>query len=195
MVKYAYISREVKVPLDEGVSFKLEGKQLEITGPRGTVGRDFRHAKNIQLSVVNEDTIAISAKLPKRKELALVGTLEGHIKNMISGVTKGFTYKLKIVYSHFPITVKVNKKSNNVEIQNFIGERGHRVVPIRGDVNIKTTKEDVIIEGSDKELVGQNAANIQLKCKIKDKDLRIFQDGIYVYEKLVGDQVFWKVKT
>ncbi|MHA1683383.1 MAG: 50S ribosomal protein L6 [Promethearchaeota archaeon] len=191
MVKYAYMQREVKL---EGVTFKLEGKKLEVKGPKGTVSKNFSHAKRISIRKSGKDTIELFANLPKKPDLALVGTIEGHINNMVKGVTVGFKYVMKIVYSHFPITVKVNKKTNYIEIQNFIGERGHRFVPIQGDVKISTTKEDVIVEGIDKEIVGQNAANIQLKCKIKDKDLRIFQDGIYVFQKWCGDELLWKVK-
>lgn len=192
-MKYAYVSKEIKVPTDKGVSFKLDGKKIKIKGPKGTITRDFNHARSLAMETDGKDTILLEVKFPKKKDLAIIGTVCGHINNMITGVTDGFKYKLKIVYAHFPITVKV--KNDVVEIQNFIGERGHRVVPIQGDVNIKATKEDVIIEGVDKELVGQNAANIQLKCKIKNKDLRIFQDGIYVYEKWAGDNVLWRVKT
>ncbi|MHA1792774.1 MAG: 50S ribosomal protein L6 [Promethearchaeota archaeon] len=194
MVKYAYITREVKIPKDEGVSFILEGKVLTIKGPKGTVKRDFNHARNLEIFTEGDDTIVLLSKFPKKADLAIAGTIEGHVKNMIRGVTKGFLYKMKIVYAHFPITVKVDEKNKRIEIQNFTGERGHRVVPIKGDVKIKATKEDVIIEGIDKEIVGQNAANIQLRCKIKNKDLRIFQDGIYVYEKWAGDEKLWSIK-
>ncbi|MFX0099508.1 MAG: 50S ribosomal protein L6 [Candidatus Hodarchaeota archaeon] len=195
MVKYANVIKEITFPLDEGVKFKLDGKKLEVNGPKGKVTRDFTHARNLSIELSGKDKVILEVKFPRKKDLSIIGTVEGHIKNMILGVTKGFKYVMKIVYAHFPITVKVDKNNNNVEIQNFIGERGFRVVPIMGDVKISATKEDVIIEGVDKELIGQNAANIQLKTKIADKDLRIFQDGIYVYEKWAGDDRYWQVKT
>jgi large subunit ribosomal protein L6 len=115
--------------------------------------------------------------------------------NSFDGVTKGYTYKMKIAYSHFPITVDTD--GEKILIKNFIGERSPRITYKAGShpVDIKSTKEDVVISGIDKEEVGQTAANIQRICRIRHKDKRIFQDGIYVYEKLLGDQVFWKIKT
>jgi len=64
--------------------------------------------------------------MPRKKEAALVGTIYSHIQNMITGVTKGYQYKLKIVFSHFPISVKIQDKS--VLIENFTGERRPRKI-------------------------------------------------------------------
>ncbi len=191
-MKYVHASREVKIPADQKVSFKVNGKQVEMKGPKGTITRDFSHARNLDISAPAKDTILLETRFPRRADLAIIGTIQGHIQNMIVGVTSGYKYKLKIVYAHFPITVKVNK--DTVEIQNFIGERGFRIVPINGDVKITATKEDVTVEGIDKDIVGQNAANIQRRTRIIEKDLRVFQDGIYVYEKWAGERLFWHIK-
>ena len=108
---------------------------------------------------------------------------------------KGFTFKMKIAYSHFPITVDTD--GNKILIKNFIGERNPRITHKAGShpIDVKATKEDVVISGIDKEEVGQTAANIQKTCRIRHKDKRIFQDGIYVYEKYLGDDLFWKLKV
>jgi large subunit ribosomal protein L6 len=100
---------------------------------------------------------------------------------MIKGVTQGFTYKLKIVFVHFPMTVRV--QGRRIVIQNFIGERQDRYADIAGNVNVTVQGEDVLVEGVDIEEVAQTAANIQQACKIRKKDLRKFLDGIYVYSK------------
>ena len=82
-------------------------------------------------------TFASGHKWPRKKEASLVGTIESHIKNMITGVTKGYTYKLKIVFSHFPITVKVQDRA--VMVENFTGERqSTQSAKILGDVKVKT---------------------------------------------------------
>ncbi|MEM2546448.1 MAG: 50S ribosomal protein L6, partial [Candidatus Bathyarchaeia archaeon] len=107
-----------------------------------------------------------------------------HIKNMITGVSKGFTYKLKIVFSHFPISVKVQDKT--VVIENFAGERGPRKAKIIGDVKVKVSSEDIIVQGIDLEAVSQTAANIEQATKVKGKDPRVFLDGIYIYERAEG---------
>ncbi|MEX2684932.1 MAG: 50S ribosomal protein L6 [Candidatus Sigynarchaeota archaeon] len=190
-MKYAYSQREITVP--DTVSFKLDGKKIEIKGPKGTVKRDFSHAKNVELSSPAKGKILIESRFPRKADLAMLGTLEGHIKNMILGVTVGFKYKMIIAYSHFPLTVKVDK--DILEITNYTGERGKRLVPILGNVKVTATKENVIIEGIDKEEVSLNAGRFQQAAKIRFKDRRIFQDGIYIMEKWAGDALLWHVKT
>jgi large subunit ribosomal protein L6 len=106
---------------------------------------------------------------------------------MCVGVQHGYEYTLKIVYSHFPMTVEV--KGDTVFIKNFIGERGMRAARLIGDVQVKTTEDEVIISGIDIEHVSQSAANIQLATKIRDKDRRVFLDGIYVIRKRKGEVV------
>jgi large subunit ribosomal protein L6 len=103
---------------------------------------------------------------------------------MITGVAKGFSYKLKIVFSHFPISVKVQGKA--VVIENFTGERRARRVKMIGDVKVKVQSEDIVVEGINLEDVSQTAANIEQATKVKKKDPRVFLDGIYVYERNEG---------
>jgi large subunit ribosomal protein L6 len=103
---------------------------------------------------------------------------------MISGVQKGFTYKIKIVFSHFPISVKVQGKT--VLIENFTGERRARKAKIIGDVKVKVEAEDVVVQGLNLEDVSQTAANIEQGTKVKRKDPRIFLDGLYVFERNEG---------
>jgi large subunit ribosomal protein L6 len=103
---------------------------------------------------------------------------------MIKGVTTGFTYKLKIVFSHFPITVKVVGKY--LTISNFTGERNPRKAQIMGTTKVIIKGEDIIVQGISLEDVSQTAANIQDSTKIRNKDPRVFLDGIYVFEKHEG---------
>jgi len=146
------------------------------------LARDFSSAQ-ILIDADGKD-IRIWAKWPRKKEAALVGTIYSHIQNMISGVQKGFTYKLKIVFSHFPINVKTQDKV--VVIENFTGERRGRKAKILGNVKVKIDAEDVIVQGLNLEDVSQTAANIEQSTKVKRKDPRIFLDGIYVYERNEG---------
>ncbi len=103
---------------------------------------------------------------------------------MITGVTKGYTYKLKIVFSHFPISVKLQGKS--ILIENFTGERRARSIDIIGDVKVKIEPDDIIVEGINLEHVSQTAANIEQATRVRNKDPRVFLDGIYVYERNEG---------
>jgi large subunit ribosomal protein L6 len=174
------VSRTIQIP--EDVDVALEGRKVTVKGPKGTLTRDFHHAP-ISMEL-NGKTMRIWAEWPRKKEASLVGTIHSHVQNMITGVGRGFTYKLKIVFSHFPISAKVKDKT--VLIENFTGERNPRKAKIVGNVKVKIQSEDIIVEDLDLENVSQTAANIEQATKVKKKDPRVFLDGIYVYERTEG---------
>ncbi len=172
--------KSIKIP--EDVEVKVVGRVITIAGEKGEITRDFSHAS---ASIKLEDkTIEVHTNWPRKREAAIVGTIYSHIQNMITGVTKGFTYKLKIVFSHFPISVKVREKT--VAIENFTGERSPRTASIIGDTQVIVKDEDIIVQGINIEEVSQTAANIEKATKVKKKDPRVFLDGIYVHEKHEG---------
>ena len=174
------ISKIIQVPDD--VTLSLVGKKITVKGAKGSLTRDFSYAT---VAIEGEGKeVRISAKWPRKKEAALVGTIYSHIQNMIIGVTKGFNYKMKIVFSHFPISVKLQDKA--VLIENFTGERRPRLVKIFGDVKVKIDPEDIILSGTNLEQVSQTAANIEQSTRVRGKDPRVFLDGIYVYERNEG---------
>jgi len=111
----------------------------------------------------------------------MLGTIKSHITNMITGLTDGFSYKMKIVYAHFPMTVKVT--DSKVTIENFLGERHPRIAKILGSTKVQVKGDEVTVEGINKEDVGQTMANIEQATKIKGRDPRVFQDGIYLVSK------------
>jgi large subunit ribosomal protein L6 len=179
-VRLPEISKTIQVP--DNVDVKMDGKKIIFKGEKGSLTRDFSFAP---IAIEGEGkTIRIWAKWPRKKEAALVGTIYSHINNMITGVTKGYQYKLKIVFSHFPISVKVQGKE--VLIENFTGERRERRVKTLGDVKIKIEPDDIIVEGANLEDVSQTAANIEQATRVRNKDPRVFLDGLYVYEKNEG---------
>lgn len=167
------------IGVPDGVSLTLENRKVTVSGEKGQVVKDFSHAR-LQMER-SENNLKIWAVNPKKREASLVNTITAHVNNMIKGVTEGFTYRLKIVFVHFPMTVRV--QGRKFVIQNFIGERRDREATIVGNANVSVDKEDVIVEGVDIEDVAQTAANIQQACNIRKKDLRKFLDGIYVYSK------------
>ena len=174
------VSKTIEVP--DNVTVSLEGKKINVKGAKGTLTRDFSFAP-IAIEGEGKD-IRVWAKWPRKKETALVGTIASHIQNMITGVTKGYSYKLKIVFSHFPISVKIQDKY--IMIENFTGERKARRIKIIGDVKVKIEPDDVIVEGINLEDVSQTAANIEQATRVRNKDPRVFLDGIYVYERNEG---------
>jgi large subunit ribosomal protein L6 len=174
------VSKTIQVPDD--IEATLEGRKITVKGAKGTLTRDFHHAP-ISMEIEGK-ILRIWAEWPRKKEASLVGTIYSHIQNMITGVQKGFTYKLKIVFSHFPITVKV--KDNMVLIENFTGERNPRKAKIVGNAKVKIQSEDIIVQDLNLESVSQTAANIEQATKVKRKDPRVFLDGIFVYEHVEG---------
>jgi large subunit ribosomal protein L6 len=170
-------SVELKIP--ENVKVEIEGKKVKVSGERGELERNFDE-KGIKIDFV-EGKIVVSSESERKKFRALVGTIIAHIKNMIEGVTKGFTYRLRVVYSHFPITVKV--EGDKILIQNFLGERVPRVAKIVGKTQVKVEGSDLIVSGINVEEVGQTAANIEQACRIVGYDRRKFMDGIYIVSK------------
>jgi large subunit ribosomal protein L6 len=180
LMRLPEISKTIQVPDD--VDVNLDERKITVKGEKGTLMRDFSFAP---ISIeADGKSVRVWAEWPRKKEAALVGTIFSHIQNMISGVKKGFTYKLKIVFSHFPISVKVQGKTFLIE--NFTGERRARRVKIIGDVQVKIESEDIIVQGINLEDVSQTAANIEQATKVKKKDPRVFLDGIYVYERNEG---------
>ena len=171
------IIEEIKIP--EGIQVKLDGKLIEVSGPKGKLARTF-DIQGIELRQGPNSVIA-EATLQRRKQRSALGTIRSHLQNMFKGVKDGFKYKLKVVYAHFPITIKVEGK--RVLIQNFLGEKSPRVADIVGGVSVKVEGDEIIVEGMSKEEVGQTAANIEQATTIRYRDPRTFQDGAYIVSR------------
>jgi large subunit ribosomal protein L6 len=115
----------------------------------------------------------------KRKTFAVLNALMAHTQNLIVGVEKGFFYKLSVVHSHFPMNIA--KKESRVEISNFLGEKAPRIAAIIGkDTQVDIKGKEITVKGPNKEDVAQTAANMEVVTREKQKDQRVFQDGIYI---------------
>lgn len=170
---------EKEVTLPEGVEAKLDGKELVIKGPKGELRRAFSHPKtNLD---IKGSTITVKSTEDRRKANAVVGAWAAHIRNMSKGVVTEWEARLKSVHSHFPI--KVNVEGDKVVIQNFLGERRSRLAKVPKGVKVEVKKDEIIVTGMDKELVGQACGNIETVTKVTKRDKRIFQDGIYILGK------------
>lgn len=178
MAKIAVAERRVKLP--EGVSAKVEGNLITVTGKKGSLTRDFGEFPHIKF-LVEEGRVSIRCEFPHRKEKALVGTFEAHLANMVRGVSTGFEYTMKTVYSHFPIKAKVD--GNTFVVENFLGERHPRKAAILPDIKVQVKGDQVVVTGNNRESVGQTAANIERATKVTRRDIRVFQDGIYLISK------------
>merc|ERR1711998_519412 len=169
------IKTESSIDIPENVTVEVKARSIKVTGPRGSLTRNFKHLQ-IQLQVRGNKVYA-TYWFGGRREIAKVRTVLSHIQNLIKGVTRGFEY------AHFPVNVTIVKGGAEVEIRNFLGEKVVRVVAMREGVKIvrsESTKDEVVLTGNDIDAVSQSAADIQQKCLVKRKDIRKFLDGIYV---------------
>jgi large subunit ribosomal protein L6 len=168
-----------KIELPENVQAKISGKAVEVSGKKGKISRTFDFPK----MQIKSGGTSISAEIEsvRRKDKAAVGTFKAHILNMIKGVSDGYVYKLRVVFSHFPITVKVEGK--RVTIHNFLGERSPRVANIVDGVTVEVSGEEVTVKGINKEDVGQTAYNIEQATTVTHRDRKTFQDGCYIFEQ------------
>ena len=169
---------EVNVP--QGVTVTISGAALTVKGQKGQVSREFRFP-GIKVASADGKVTVEATKVDKQTK-ATVGTYASHIRNMLTGVTDGYEYNMKIVYSHFPIQVKVEGK-DKVSIGNFLGERKPRYASIMGETKVNVAGDKVVVTGNNKEHVGQTAANIEQACRIRKRDPRVFQDGVYIINK------------
>lgn len=172
----------VEIEIPDDVSAETDHLELTVEGPNGSVTRRLWYP-DIEVTV-EDGVVAIASENEDAKTNATVGTFESHVANMIHGVTDGWEYTMEVYYAHFPMQVSV--EGDEVVIENFLGERAQRRTPIRGDTDVQIDGETVTLSGSDKEAVGQTAADIEQLTKVTDKDTRVFQDGVYIVEKPTG---------
>ncbi len=155
--------------IPEGVSIQVEGNKFLVSGPNGKVEKEVKGP--VTVTVEGNEVIVQSPSL------AIKRTWESIIANAFEGVTKGFERRLKMLHAHFPFTIEV--KGDKAYIKNFLGEKKPRTAKIMPGTKVEVKGKEVIVSGPDKELVGQTVANLKQALKIKKKDPRVFQDGLY----------------
>jgi large subunit ribosomal protein L6 len=171
---------ELEIP--DGVTVTYDKPMITVQGPLGKTWKSF---KKIPVTIeIKEEKVLFKAQGTRNKSRAIMNTSRSLIKNLCEGVVEGYTIKMKIVFSHFPITVKVEGKT--VLIENFQGERAPRKTKIWGETKVVPKGDDVIITGHVLTDVSQTAAEIENGSRVKNKDHRVFLDGVYKFEKKKG---------
>ncbi|MEW5997066.1 MAG: 50S ribosomal protein L6 [Candidatus Micrarchaeota archaeon] len=161
----------IELQIPEGVQFSVEGGLARAKGKMGEVEREFRGSP---VSIVHEGkAVKVSSQ-----DSAVEGTVASHISNMFHGVLSGFEKRMVIRFAHFPVSVET--KGQDLLIKNFLGEKKPRRAKLVGKVKVEVKGQDMRITGPDKEAVGQSAANIRTATRIREKDGRVFQDGIFM---------------
>jgi len=171
------LKNEIEIPKD--VEVRMEGNRIYVKGSKGEVGKEFKHP-NVKIRVDNE-RVVITSDLKRKKIKAIMGTWKVLLNNMFLGVNRGWKSELKLVYSHFPVKLKVEE--GKILMENFLGERKPRTLSIPEDIKIDVEKNLIFVTGTDKERVGQMAARIEEVTRVKGYDRRVFQDGCFITKK------------
>jgi large subunit ribosomal protein L6 len=169
----------VELQTPEDVSVEVDHLDLTVEGPNGSVTRRLWYP-DVSVSV-EEGAVVIESDVDDAKTNSTVGTFQSHVENMFHGVTEGWEYEMEVFYSHFPMQVRA--ENDEVVIENFLGETAPRRTDIHGDTDVEVDGEQVRLRGPDIEDVGQTAADIEQLTRVQDKDVRVFQDGVYITQK------------
>lgn len=146
------------------VTVKVESRKVTVTGPRGSLSREFKHV-SLAAVPLGKRNIRFDMWFGDRLQLATIRTLTTHIENMIVGVTKGYCYRMRFAYAHFPINVQVTGAPGNqaVEIRNFLGQRRVRKIQLLSGVTcVKSAdvKDQLELTGNDIELVSRSCTSL-----------------------------------
>jgi large subunit ribosomal protein L6 len=170
------MSRLGKIPvvIPAGVTVTLENGLLTVKGAKATLTRELR---SDVLVVIDGDTITLSpGDTPKAK--ALWGTYAAHLRNMITGVTEGFTKILEIEGVGYRAEVKGNEIVLNVGFSHQV------MLEIPEGISAEVVKSVITLSGSDIDALGQFAANVRKVKKpepYKGKGIRY--QGEYIIRK------------
>ncbi|KAJ3074324.1 hypothetical protein HDU98_011486 [Podochytrium sp. JEL0797] len=179
------ICQEKEITVPDNVTVDIKARNVRVKGPRGTLQKSFHHV-DFECQKVSPKKYILRVWQAGRKHSACIRTISSRIENLITGVTKGFEYKMRFVYAHFPINVNISDDAKQVEIRNFVGQKVILKVNMMEGVTVSHSvgqKDEITIIGSDIDHVSQSAAQIQQATRVRNKDIRKFLDGIYVSEK------------
>lgn len=171
--------KEIRIPLPAGVEAKIENSTISIQSKGHVCAKTFS-AEGVGFRS-ESDAVVVFADVASNRQVSKMNAVASHIENLVKGVQKDFEYKLTVVFSHFPMTVNV--KDNAVEINNFLGEKKPRKAKIIAGTKVVVKGKDLFVSGSNKESVGQTAANIEGAARVVGRDKRVFQDGIFIVSK------------
>lgn len=173
------IIESIDIPENVNVTTS-DGHQVLVTGPKGDLNRKFPYEIKVE-----GRKILMSYKNGTKNNKKMIKTSLAHIKNMMNGVIGGYNYTLQICTVHFPMTVTIVGKE--VVVKNFLGEARARTAKILPKVDVKIEGDFVKIFSIDLEAAGQTAANIETATRVRNRDRRVFQDGIWITSK-PGDE-------
>lgn len=177
------IEEEMEIPT--GVSCTFNGNDFSVSKGSTSLSRKI-DVPSISITIKGNKVI-LSTEKGNKKELKYIKSTIAHIKNMFLGLNNKYVYRLEACNVHFPMTLKV--ENGFLTINNFLGEKVSRKAKIMPGVEIEVKGAKITLSSHDKEAAGETATNIEKATKIKNRDRRIFQDGIFITEKPHGGKI------
>jgi large subunit ribosomal protein L6 len=141
------------VPVPKGVEINLAAESISVKGPLGTLNQRL----NTKVRISREgDELKFAAADESREAAALSGTYRALVFNMVTGVTKGFERKLALVGTGY----RAQAQGANLNLS--LGFSHPIVYRLPEGVKAETpTQTEILIKGSDRQKVGQVAAEIR----------------------------------
>jgi large subunit ribosomal protein L6 len=170
---------ERTITLPEGFTAEAKENELTIKGNSTELTREFDLGR--AKMKVNGTDIVLSAKGATRRESTMIGTTWAHVNNMIKGLSTDFEYILEVCNVHFPMNVKA--EGDHITIKSFLGEKVDRVAKIVPGSTVEIKGTQITVTSNEIEKAGQTAANLEKATRLKGRDRRIFQDGIFITTK------------
>ena len=133
---------------------------------------------------IKDKNITLAARAGGKKELTCIMSQKAHINNLFRGLAEEFVYHLEACNVHFPMTLKV--EGDTLLINNFLGEKTPRKAHIVPGVKVDLKGPKVTLTGRNIEALGHTMANIERATKVRNRDRRVFQDGIFLTERPGG---------
>mmetsp|Transcript_23478 Transcript_23478/g.32772 ORF Transcript_23478/g.32772 Transcript_23478/m.32772 type:complete len:188 (+) Transcript_23478:94-657(+) len=187
-MKSVLVESSLEIPYN--VICKVINKTVQIKGVKGKLVKSFKNLDIIILhEKLNKNRIIVRKYFINKKSSSIVRTVSSHIYNMILGVSKGFRYTMRLVYSHFPININYLKSKRILEITNYYGSKKLDCFFIPSHIELEISdyqKKELKFISKDIEMLGKLTALIKQKCSITKKDSRVFIDGIYTSNKSVN---------
>eukprot|EP01068_Selenidium_serpulae_P014551 Selendium_serpulae@DN6109_c1_g1_i2.p1 len=184
-----YIQSSIVVEVPDEVNLTIAARVVRVENKANkdnALQRSFKHLPVDMRYSKEHKKIMITMWLATSKSKCCLRTVASHIRNMFTGVLKKYQYKMRLVYAHFPINATIKDgKPQTLEIRNFLGSKLMRHVVMQPNVHIarSSVKDELILTSCDLEALGRSCAQVKQSALVRNKDIRKFLDGIYVYEK------------
>lgn len=173
--KIKELRSEIEIP--EGFDIEIKGHEISVRKEGKEIRKNFPRA----LFEKEGNKLVLVIKNATKKERKNLNSVVAHVKNMLKGLNEKFVYKLQVCAVHFPMNVAV--KGENFIIKNFLGETKERKAKILPNAEVDVNGVIITVKSSDKDAAGQTAANIEKAAKVRNRDRRVFQDGIFMTEE------------